>query len=43
MMGEGAFILLKAPAEAPESWKQAEIALARVAKILTICRPGLGS
>jgi hypothetical protein len=40
MMGEGAFILLKAPAEPPESTKQAEIALAWFAKILSICRPG---
>ena len=36
MMGEGAFILLKSGWRAPESAKQAEIALAGVAKILSI-------
>jgi hypothetical protein len=36
MMGEGAFILLKAPANAPESSKQAEMALAGIVKILSI-------
>jgi hypothetical protein len=40
MMGKRAFHPLKASGKRPESLKQAEMALAWIVKILSICRPG---